>query len=190
MLMANFMDKLLAIFNIPAIKPLVVVPRVEPEPILTAQLQRPIPQCGIALLKSVERLELTAYLDQHNIPTIGYGHTLGVHLGMTCTADQAEEWLKEDCAWAWTAILTHITTHLTTNQAGALLSFVFNLGESQFLASGVYQALNGQNYGAVPVCMKQWNEVTEDGHRVVSQGLVNRRLKEINLWTGATRDIA
>ena len=120
------------------------VPPVTTTPAVTL---RPVPECGITLLRGLESLALKAYLDTAGIPTLGYGHTKSVKLGDTCTVVQAEAWLREDCAWAWEAIVKHVRVPLTSSQSGALLSFVFNLGEPQFLASSVYRALQAQNYG-------------------------------------------
>jgi len=48
---------------------------------------------GIELIKSYEQLRLRAYLPtQDDVPTIGYGHTRGVALGLTCTEEQALQW--------------------------------------------------------------------------------------------------
>jgi lysozyme len=59
---------------------------------------------GLHLTESFESCKLTAYLDTGGVPTIGYGHTKGVKLGMTCTQEQAEQWLREDVAAAQAAV--------------------------------------------------------------------------------------
>src|SRR6185295_10718969 len=52
---------------------------------------------GMALIKSHETLQLTAYRPtKDDVWTIGYGHTKGVTEGITCTEQQAEAWLLED----------------------------------------------------------------------------------------------
>ena len=73
----------------PAIKPPIIAP---PDAPISGLL--PIPQCGIDLIKSLEGCRTEAYLDQAGIPTIGYGHTLGVKLGDTCSQFQADMWLR------------------------------------------------------------------------------------------------
>ena len=55
---------------------------------------------GLELIKSFEGCHSTAYICPAGRPTIGYGHTKGVHLGMTITQSQAEAFLREDCAKA------------------------------------------------------------------------------------------
>ena len=141
------------------------------------------PACGVALLKRLESCKLEAYLDTNKIPTIGYGHTQGVKIGDTCTQAQADAWLAEDCAWAWLAIQDHVGVPLNANQAGALLSFVYNLGEPQFLESTVLKMLNYGKYSAVPPAMLEWDK-EKLGNGVVETvvGLENRREAEIALW--------
>lgn len=51
---------------------------------------------GLHLTEQFESCRLLAYLDSKGVPTIGWGHTAGVHLGMTCTQEQADTWLKQD----------------------------------------------------------------------------------------------
>lgn len=55
----------------------------------------------IDYVKFNEGCKLEAYADQFGKPTIGYGHTgADVTLGMSCTQDQATEWLSADLAKA------------------------------------------------------------------------------------------
>ena len=166
----------------PAIKPTVVKPTSEPDPV-----QNPtIPQCGIDLLKKLEACKLTAYQDERGIWTIGYGHTKDVKQGDTCTQEQADAWLAGDCLWACQAIRSRVQVPLTANQNGALLSFVYNLGAPQFEKSSLLYVLNAGHYDYVPSKIKQWTFITlPDGTRKVSQGLVNRRNAEAALWIGS-----
>lgn len=140
------------------------------------------PQPGIDLLKELEGLKLQAYLDDKGIPTIAYGHTKGVKIGDVCDFEQAEAWLIEDCAWAWAAIQNKVEVPLMQSQAGALLSFVYNLGEPQFDESSLLKLLNFAKYSAVPLEMMKWVYETRGGERVIDQGLLNRRRKEATLW--------
>jgi lysozyme len=165
----------------PAIKPPIIMPTPENE----APAVGSMPLCGIALLKQLENCKLKAYPDEKGIPTIGYGHTEGVRLSDTCTQAQADRWLAYDCAWAWQTIRSRVSVPLTSNQGGALLSFVYNLGAPQFEKSTLLTILNSGNYAGVPGAMKQWIWETKNGMRTISQGLVNRRNAEAALWIGA-----
>jgi lysozyme len=166
-------------------KPAITAPIIKPEDNHKSSYPPSMPQCGIDLIKSVESLRLEAYLDQRGIPTIGYGHTLGVKITDTCTPFQADLWLRSDLTWAWSALLAHVKITLTQNQWGALLSFVFNLGETNFLKSGVYRALAKGDTQSVPRLMKEWDKTTIHGELVSNHGLANRRAKEAALWIGA-----
>ena len=55
-----------------------------------------ISQEGIALIKKFEGCKLESYLCAANVPTIGYGSTKDVKMGMTISQEQAEELLIED----------------------------------------------------------------------------------------------
>ena len=198
--MSRFLLWLVDKFRKPAIKPVVLKPSSIPatcnqkpnnpthHPILTS---RQLPQCGVDLIKSLEGCRTSAYLDTRGIPTIGYGHTQGVRIGDTCTKEQAEAWLKFDVTWAWESICRNVRVQLTSNQAGGLLSFVYNLGSPQFVESSVLHELNAGNYGLVPTEMRKWiYETLPDKTRKVSEGLVNRRNAEANLFSGADWRVA
>ena len=55
-----------------------------------------ISQTGIDFIKKFEVLKLYAYRDSVGVPTIGYGHTKGVYMGMAITQKQAEDLFMED----------------------------------------------------------------------------------------------
>ena len=75
---------------------------------------------GLALIKEFEGLELEAYPDPGNKVTgepwtIGYGHTVGVRRGDTCTEEQATEWLREDLRSAEGSVRHLVDVPLTQN---------------------------------------------------------------------------
>ncbi len=86
-----------------------------------------ISQKGIDLIKKYEGLRLEAYLCPAGVWTIGYGHTAGVRKGMKITADQAEEYLRRDCASS-EKVVNALGRKLNQNQFDALVSFAFNCG--------------------------------------------------------------
>ena len=59
---------------------------------------RKIGQAGLALIKQYEGCRLAAYRCAAGVWTIGYGHTAGVHSGMTITQAQADAYLQQDIA--------------------------------------------------------------------------------------------
>jgi lysozyme len=83
---------------------------------------------GLSLIKRYENLRLAAYKPTPNdVWTIGYGHTRGVGPGDTCTEQQANAWLREDCRAAEQAVLG-LDVKLTQSMFDALVSLVFNVG--------------------------------------------------------------
>ena len=57
-----------------------------------------ISQEGIALIKRFEGCKLESYLCSAGVPTIGYGSTRGVEMGMEISQERAEALLLEDVA--------------------------------------------------------------------------------------------
>lgn len=139
---------------------------------------RLINDAGLALLKQWEGLRLNAYLDTGGVWTIGYGHTKTAREGMEIDAVEAERLLREDLRDAQSAVERLVTVPLTDNQHGALVSFVFNIGETQFRGSTLLKRLNAGRYGDVPAQLARWKY---DNGRVID-GLVNRRAAEAGLW--------
>ena len=98
---------------------------------------------GLAIIDKYEECRLEAYLPTPNdVPTIGWGHTLGVKLGDTCTQAQADAWQLEDLEWAESVVATHATVPLTSNQFSALVSITYNIGATNFDSSTLLKDLN------------------------------------------------
>lgn len=137
-----------------------------------------VSQTGLDLIKQFEDLKTNAYRCPAGIPTIGYGHTHGVSLSDSCTAEQANTWLKEDCQIAETTIETAVKQPLTQNQFDALVSFVFNLGSGNFVKSTLLKKLNAGDYTGAAEEFGKWNNV----NGVPSNGLSRRRAAEKALF--------
>lgn len=91
---------------------------------------RPSDVC-LALTKESEGLRLKAYPDPKSGGepwTIAYGHTKGVSPGMTCTVEQAEQWLKEDYDEVCAVIARWVTQPLEQRQGDAVADFIYNMG--------------------------------------------------------------
>lgn len=138
---------------------------------------------GETLLKSWEGFSLTAYKDSAGVPTIGWGHTRDVVMGQTITAEQAEDMFLADIAPTETIVSNSVHVALNQNEYDALVIFAFNVGDTAFENSTLLKTVNAKNFGAVPEQMAQWRYITVGGEKVVSQGLINRRAKEIALWS-------
>lgn len=137
---------------------------------------------AIRLIKQWEGCRLTAYPDpgsKDGTPwTIGYGHTFGVHKGMTITQAQADAFLQQDLNKVVDRIEPMIKVPLNDNQFAALVSFAFNVGAENFRTSTLLKKLNKGDYSSVPAELARWNK--NDGK--VMPGLVNRRAQEAALF--------
>ena len=134
---------------------------------------------NLDIIKESEGLRLTAYMPTANdVPTIGYGHTHGVRMGQTITKAQAEQFLKEDVSWAEAAVNKQVKVSLNQNQFDALVSFVFNIGETTFAKSTLLRKLNAGDYNGAANEFPRWNKQAG----VVLRGLVKRREREKQLF--------
>lgn len=129
---------------------------------------------GLHLVKEFESCKLVAYDDLGGIPTIGWGHTYGVHLGMTCTQADADGWLQEDYGHAVSTVNGLVIVELTQGEFDALCDFVFNLGSTNFAHSSLLRLLNSGNYSAAALEFDKWDHVAGK----VCQGLLRRREEE------------
>lgn len=137
---------------------------------------------GEKLIKSSEELRLKAYLDDAGVSTIGYGHTKGVHMDMTCTEEEAEQWFWQDVAPVEEAVNRLVKAPLNQNQFDALGSFTFNEGISALTGSTLLRRLNDADYTAAALEFPKWNKIHKNGQLVVEPGLVTRRHNEQTLF--------
>ena len=142
-------------------------------------MARAINAAGLSLVRACEGLRLEAYQDGAGVWTIGYGHTKSVAPNDVISAERAEFLLEADLMEAEGAVSRLVKMPLTDNQFAALVSFVFNEGESAFAQSTLRKKLNEGGYGLVPACLRSW--IFADGK--VEQGLVRRRAAEAELWS-------
>lgn len=131
------------------------------------------------LTKESEGLRLKAYQDTGGVWTIGYGQTgKWVISGLTCTKEQAEQWLNQRYLEIEKQIKSVVHVSLNENQLGALIDFVYNLGIGQFSSSTLLQLLNQGNYDGACDQLARW--VYDNGRQL--PGLVTRRKREQQLW--------
>lgn len=138
---------------------------------------------GLRLIKGHEGLRLESYLCPAGVPTIGYGHTRGVEMGLTCTEAQADAWLLEDLQPAERGVRELVRVPLTQGQYDALVSFVFNLGVGAFTGSRLLGLLNARDYVGAGGEFPRW---VHAGKKVLP-GLVTRRAAERDMFLGQTR---
>lgn len=148
---------------------------------------------GVDLIKRLEGFRAQRYNDQAGHCTIGYG-TL-IHKGNCNGSDASEQpYLNGVDEARATELLTarlnnfqqavnqQVTVTLNQNQFDALVSFVYNIGVDNFRRSTLLRLLNQGNYSAVPTEMRKWVKIRQHGALTDSQGLINRRNAEIELY--------
>jgi lysozyme len=119
--------------------------------------QRHISDQGLALIEAREGCRMEAYLDSVGVPTIAVGHTAGVEMGQTCTAEQAEAWLRSDVRYAEAAINGSVSAPLEQYQFDALVSFTFQ-------QSTLLRLLNQRDYAGAAKQFDRWHipkEITD-----------------------------
>lgn len=121
-------------------------------------------------------------------PTIGYGETNGIKMGMVWTREKAERNFTErldslgDKVWA----LVKTAPRTTQGQFDAMVALADNIGLANFAASSVRtNHLAGHNATAAlafPLWSKQRNKKT--GQLEVLRGLTTRRKAEAAIYSG------
>lgn len=136
---------------------------------------------GLKLIESFEGCRLESYQDSVGIWTIGYGHIKGIQQGMTCTQEQAEEWLSQDVQTASAAVNRLVTEPISQNEFDALVSFVFNLGVRSLENSTLLKLLNSGDHTGAADQFKRWDRA--GGNEI--DGLLRRRNAEADLFRSA-----
>lgn len=141
---------------------------------------------AVNMLKQMEGWSAKPYKDAAGLCTIGFGHL--VEEGEFCpdeiTEEQGEKYLRDDIADAEFAVRSTVSVPLKQNQFDALVCFLFNIGPTAWAKSDTLKILNAGEYHRIPARMMMWNKVTVNGKKVENEGLINRRLKEVDLWRG------
>lgn len=139
---------------------------------------------GLHLLKNLEGLRLTAYLDSANVWTIGYGHTgTEVHAGMRITEEEAERLLKQDLEKFEKAVENNLAKPASPGQFDAMVILAFNVGAGAFVGSTLLRLFNSGDVRGAFLQFTEWNKV---GTQIL-QGLCRRRAAE--QWRFVERDV-
>ena len=135
-------------------------------------------QSGLNAIKKHEGVRHSAYLDAVGVPTICYGSTRKVYMGQRATPAECEERLLEDATYAGRGVAKGVKVKLTQGQYDALVSFVFNVGETQFYRSTLLRKINAGDCWGAGAEFDRW--VYAKGKRL--KGLVSRRADERKQW--------
>lgn len=135
---------------------------------------------GKTLIKLFESLKLQAYICPAGKPTIGYGHTKGVKIGMVITEERANELLTEDCREC-EKILNALGINFAQNQFDALVSWIFNIGGTNFQTSTLRRKILADAEDIeIADQMVRW--IFSNGKELM--GLKRRRVAEANRFMG------
>lgn len=134
---------------------------------------------GALFIKIKEGFESVAYKKTDEVWTIGYGHTLGVTRGMTCTRQEADAWFLQDVAKCEASVNRQNLT-LSQNQFDALVSYAFNIGVGAFERGTLLSLIKS---GASESKITSWWTTTWISAKgTVLPGLVTRRADEAKLF--------
>ena len=145
-----------------------------------------VSDAGIELIKSFEGFRANAYPDPKSGGdpwTVGYGSTKfpsgrPVKKGDYVTPAQAEMYLREDVKKFANSVDALVTAPLKQCQYDALVSFVYNLGATNFRNSTLLKKLNSKDYKGAADEFLRWVSPGSS----VEAGLRRRRTAERNLF--------
>lgn len=135
---------------------------------------------GLVALANFEDFRSEAYVPvPGDVPTIGFGSTIGVQMGDKISVPAALGRLMRDVGDAESAIGRCVKVPLSQGEYDAYTSFAFNVGGNAFCASTLVKKLNAGDYQGACAELKRW--VYVDGK--VVQGQVKRRNREFQMCT-------
>ncbi len=139
---------------------------------------------SLNLIKEFEGCKLLAYADAVGVPTIGYGHTRTVSRAdvgkKRITQSEADRLLMQfDLPTYEAAVKRLVKVPLTANQYGALVSFTYNLGETNLSKSTLLKRINSR--APIAEIERSWLQWNKAGGKVLN-GLTRRRQAEVALF--------
>jgi lysozyme len=124
---------------------------------------------------------LKAYDDGTGTPTIGYGSTKGVTMGMKITVQEAQEMLSRELAGHIAEVHRLIKVPISQGLFDALVSFFYNHGAN---APTLIKAVNSGNETEIRKAFMLYVFAydAKQKKKVAWAGLVNRRTAELQHW--------
>lgn len=138
----------------------------------------------IDLIKQFEGCRLSPYLDQNDVPTIGFGSTYyldGTKVTMDdpeITQETAEQLLMVVLSIFAKTVSALVSIELNQNQFDALVDFTYNEGPGKFKSSTLLKLLNQNELDQASEEFPKWNIAGGQ----TSDGLVRRRAAEQALF--------
>jgi len=121
-----------------------------------------------------EGLKLKAYLDPIGVPTICYGETKDIELGMTATLKECDDLLNMRLAYFGWNVDVQVTPDMHPKTHAAFTSFAYNVGLGNFGKSTLLRKANSGEM--VEACNELSRWVYAGGKKF--NGLVKRRADE------------
>lgn len=139
-----------------------------------------IPIKALELIKHYEGFSPTPYRCPGGYITIGYGHVIekGEVFALPMALIHAEKILQQDITKAEQSLDRYVKKPLNASQRGALVSFIFNIGEGAFARSTLCKKINAGLHHEVPDEFRRW--VWSNGEKL--PGLVKRREEEAAMY--------
>lgn len=141
------------------------------------------------MIMQFEGLRLKPYLCSAGRPTIGYGSTYYENYrkvtmdDAAITKDQAESMFLKALANFSFHVEQAITSDVTDNQFGALVSLAYNIGPTRFKSSTLVKRVNADpNDPRIRDEFMKYCKVRKDGILVENEGLKKRRKKEADMY--------
>lgn len=141
-------------------------------------------KAGSDLIKSFEGCKLKAYQCSAKKWTIGYGNTFfedgtPVKIGDAITQDKAEKMFELIANEFAGKVEKLVTSNVTPNQFGSLVSFAYNCGVVNLQKSTLLKKVNvNPNDPTIRAEFMKWNRANS----IVLPGLTRRREAEANLY--------
>jgi len=134
---------------------------------------------ALELIKLFEGCKLKAYLCPAGVWTCGWGSTGDdIGPGTVWTQDQADNRLLVDVARFARGVAKLVKVPLTDTQAGAIISFAYNVGLRALGGSTLLRLLNSRDYAGASEQFMRWDRAA--GKRL--PGLTRRRAAEKALY--------
>lgn len=142
----------------------------------------PIPWETVETIARKEACRLRAYLCPAGVPTIGWGETEGVELGMVWTEDQVDSRLYQQVVRYARRVRELTSRWANPNQLGAMVSLSYNIGLQAFARSSVLRLHNAGDHQGAARAFALWNKARVNGQLTVLAGLTSRRAAEAALY--------
>lgn len=144
----------------------------------------PIPMEAVAIGAEREGCFLTAYLCPAGVPSIGYGETDGITLGMKWTKQTADTAFCHGLTERANQVRAACSVPPNDNQLGAMTLLAYNIGVPTFLKSSILRLHNKGDYNGASRAFSLYDKARDPKTKqlVTLDGLVTRRAQESALY--------